>query len=91
MQVLEVVQENVEKAAHVVSKASYDAENLYQDQYYKSKPVFLHLLTQEVSVNEGKNLHLEARLEQACQDVQWFFNNKPISIGRLDICNFGAD
>lgn len=81
MEVLEVIQEYTEKEQRVVSKAAYDAETLYQDDYHKSKPVFLHGLSQEVTVMEGKNLHLEARLEYGCQDVQWFFNQKPITVG----------
>lgn len=81
MEVLEVIQEYTEKEQRVISKAAYDAETIYQDQYYKSKPVFLHGLSPEVTVMEGKNLHLEARLEHGCQDVQWYFNQKPISVG----------
>jgi len=82
MQVFEIMEKDAEKQQYIVSKASYDAETIYQDQYYTSKPVFLHGLSQDVSVQESKNLHLEARLEQACQDVQWYFNNKSISIGK---------
>lgn len=81
MEVLEVLQEYTETEQRIISKAAHDVETIYQDQYHKSKPVFLHGLSQDVTVLEGKNLHLEARLEHGCHDVQWFFNQKPITIG----------
>ncbi|KAK8746935.1 hypothetical protein OTU49_016904 [Cherax quadricarinatus] len=50
----------------------------------KSKPEFTQPLQDPKPLPEGKNVHLEARLEpmnDPTMKVEWFFNGKPITIG----------
>ncbi|XP_042888253.1 titin-like isoform X7 [Penaeus japonicus] len=57
----------------------YDIEEIS-----KSKPEFTQLLADPKPLPEGKNVHLEARLEpmnDPTMKVEWFFNGKPITIG----------
>lgn len=57
----------------------YDIEEIS-----RSKPEFTQLLSDPKPLPEGKNVHLEARLEpmnDPTMKVEWFFNGKPITIG----------
>ncbi|XP_024080936.1 titin isoform X2 [Cimex lectularius] len=50
----------------------------------KSKPVFTVPLSDPPPVNEGKNIHLECRLEpmgDPTMRVEWFQNGKPVTVG----------
>lgn len=47
-------------------------------------PVFKTTLVDPEPVSEGKNIHLEARLEpigDPSMKVEWFFNGRPLTIG----------
>ncbi|KAG7174091.1 Titin-like 19 [Homarus americanus] len=64
---------------HRHREPQYDIEELT-----KSKPEFTQLLQDPKPLPEGKNVHLEARLEpmnDPTMKVEWFFNGKPITIG----------
>ncbi|CAG5081160.1 Similar to sls: Titin (Drosophila melanogaster) [Cotesia congregata] len=50
----------------------------------KSKPIFVQPLSDPKPVSEGKNIHLECRLEpmgDPTMRVEWFQNGRPITIG----------
>lgn len=57
----------------------YDVEEIS-----KSKPIFVQPLSDPRPVGEGKNIHLECRLEplgDPTMRVEWFHNGHPITIG----------
>uniref|UniRef100_A0A1B6CYN2 Ig-like domain-containing protein n=1 Tax=Clastoptera arizonana TaxID=38151 RepID=A0A1B6CYN2_9HEMI len=57
----------------------YDIEEIS-----KSKPIFTQPLQDPQPANEGKNIHLECRLEpmgDPTMRVEWFHNGKPITVG----------
>lgn len=57
----------------------YDIEEIS-----KSKPIFIQPLSDPKPVGEGKNIHLECRLEplgDPTMRVEWFHNGRPITIG----------
>lgn len=57
----------------------YDIEEIS-----KSKPIFIQPLSDPKPVGEGKNIHLECRLEplgDPSMRVEWFHNGRPITIG----------
>lgn len=57
----------------------YDIEEIS-----KSKPVFVQPLSDPKPVGEGKNIHLECRLEplgDPTMRVEWFHNGRPVTIG----------
>lgn len=76
---------------HEVSLSKTQAmEKRHQEPHYdieelaKSKPEFTQPLQDPKPLSEGKNVHLEARLEpmnDPTMKVEWFFNGKPITIG----------
>lgn len=50
----------------------------------KSKPIFTVPLNEVPPVNEGRNVHLECRLEpmgDPTMRVEWFHNGKPVTVG----------
>ncbi|XP_023947919.2 titin [Bicyclus anynana] len=50
----------------------------------KSKPVFVQPLSDPPSVSEGKNIHLECRLEpmgDPTMRVEWFHNGRAVTVG----------
>lgn len=50
----------------------------------KSKPIFVVPLSDPAPLNEGKNIHLECRLEpmgDPTMRVEWFLNGKPVTVG----------
>lgn len=50
----------------------------------KSKPIFVVPLSDPQPLSEGRNVHLECRLEpmgDPTMRVEWFWNGKPITIG----------
>uniref|UniRef100_A0A1B0FY72 Ig-like domain-containing protein n=1 Tax=Phlebotomus papatasi TaxID=29031 RepID=A0A1B0FY72_PHLPP len=50
----------------------------------KSKPIFVTPLSDPKPVHEGKNVHLECRLEpmgDPTMRVEWFHNGRPITVG----------
>ncbi|XP_018397088.1 PREDICTED: titin [Cyphomyrmex costatus] len=50
----------------------------------KSKPIFIQPLSDPKSVSEGKNIHLECRLEpmgDPTMRVEWFQNGRPVTVG----------
>lgn len=57
----------------------YDIEEIS-----KSKPIFVQPLSDPQPVGEGKNIHLECRLEplgDPTMRVEWFHNGRPVTIG----------
>lgn len=57
----------------------YDIEEIS-----KSKPIFVQPLTDPQPVSEGRNIHLECRLEplgDPTMRVEWFQNGRPVTIG----------
>ncbi|CAL4067925.1 unnamed protein product, partial [Meganyctiphanes norvegica] len=67
----------MERRAH--QEPQYDI-----DEHTKAKPTFTVLLADPKPVSEGKNIHLEARLEPVgdpTMRVEWFFNGKPLTVG----------
>lgn len=50
----------------------------------KSKPIFIQPLSDPKPVSEGKNIHLECRLEpmgDPTMRVEWFQNGRPVTVG----------
>lgn len=50
----------------------------------KSKPIFTQPLSDPKPVFEGKNIHLECRLEpmgDPTMRVEWFCNGRPVTVG----------
>lgn len=50
----------------------------------KSKPIFVTPLSDPHPINEGKNIHLECRLEpmgDPTMRVEWFHNGRPVTVG----------
>lgn len=50
----------------------------------KSKPIFVQPLSDPAPVSEGRNIHLECRLEpmgDPTMRVEWFCNGRPITVG----------
>lgn len=69
--------QHLEKSKHI--EPQYDIEEIS-----KSKPIFVQPLSDPKPVNEGKNIHLECRLEplgDPTMRVEWFQNGRPITIG----------
>lgn len=69
--------QHLEKPKHI--EPQYDIEEIS-----KSKPIFVQPLSDPKPVNEGKNIHLECRLEplgDPTMRVEWFHNGRPITIG----------
>ncbi|XP_026832432.1 titin isoform X1 [Drosophila erecta] len=57
----------------------YDIEEIS-----KSKPVFVTPLSDPKPIHDGKNIHLECRLEpmgDPTMRVEWFHNGRPITVG----------
>lgn len=62
----------------------------------RSKPIFTQTLTDPQPMSEGKNVHLECRLEpmgDPSMRVEWYFNGKAITVGefcsrRLECLNY---
>lgn len=80
----------IEKAPYLESKKftepQYDIEEIS-----KSKPIFIQPLSDPAPVNEGKNVHLECRLEpmgDPTMRVEWFQNGKPVTVGVYDLKYF---
>ncbi|KAJ8687530.1 hypothetical protein QAD02_023324, partial [Eretmocerus hayati] len=67
----------------------FDETKFVEPQYYieeisKSKPIFVQPLNNPPPVSEGKNIHLECRLEpmgDPTMRVEWFHNGRPITVG----------
>ncbi|OXU24124.1 hypothetical protein TSAR_014966 [Trichomalopsis sarcophagae] len=56
----------------------------YIEEISKSKPIFVQPLSDPPPVSEGKNIHLECRLEpmgDPTMRVEWFQNGKPVTVG----------
>ena len=52
----------------------------------RSKPIFTQTLTDPQPMSEGKNVHLECRLEpmgDPSMRVEWYFNGKAITVGKF--------
>lgn len=60
-------------------------EPKYQiEEISKSKPVFVSPLSDPKPIHEGKNVHLECRLEpmgDPTMRVEWFQNGRPVTVG----------
>uniref|UniRef100_A0A1I8N5F2 Ig-like domain-containing protein n=2 Tax=Musca domestica TaxID=7370 RepID=A0A1I8N5F2_MUSDO len=72
-----------EKTQHLENKQfvepQYDIEEIS-----KSKPIFVQPLSDPKPLHEGKNIHLECRLEpmgDPTMRVEWFHNGRPITVG----------
>lgn len=61
------------------------AEPHYEiEEISKSKPIFISPLTDPKPVSEGKNIHLECRLEpmgDPTMRVEWFHNGRSVTVG----------
>ena len=72
---------------HDIAVGKYDRRHEPQrdiEEVTKSKPEFTQPLKDLPPIVEGKNIHLEARLEpmgDPSMKVEWFFNGQPITIG----------
>lgn len=58
------------------------------DEYVKSKPVFTVPLKDVGPLKEDDHIHLECRLEPVgdpTMRVEWFFNGRPLTIGKVKI------
>jgi len=75
-----------------VEKTRYLEESKFQEPQYnieeisKSKPIFTQPLTDPQPMPEGKNIHLECRLEpmgDPSMRVEWYFNGKAITVGNI--------
>lgn len=69
--------QQLEDRQHV--EPQYDIEEIS-----KSKPIFVQPLSDPRPMPEGKNIHLEGRLEpmgDPTMRVEWFFNGRPITVG----------
>lgn len=67
----------MEGSKHV--EPQYDIEEIS-----KSKPIFVQPLSDPKPIHEGKNIHLECRLEpmgDPSMRVEWFHNGRPITVG----------
>jgi len=52
----------------------------------KSKPIFVQPLSDPKPIGEGRNIHLECRLEpmgDPTMRVEWFQNGRPVTVGEL--------
>jgi hypothetical protein len=77
----------VEKTQHL--EGSKFVEPQYHiEEISKSKPIFVQPLSDPKPVNEGKNIHLECRLEpmgDPTMRVEWFCNGRPVTVGKLKV------
>lgn len=73
-----------------VEKTRYLEDSKFVEPQYnieeisKSKPIFTQPLTDPQPMSEGKNIHLECRLEpmgDPSMRVEWYFNGKAITVG----------
>ena len=74
------------KAVHETQRFEMKQEVRHEIQEVTSTgpPVFKTTLVDPGTVSEGKNIHLEARLEpigDPSMKVEWFFNGRPLTIG----------
>lgn len=64
---------------------SHFVEPKYEiEEISKSKPIFTQPLSDLPPLPEGKNVHLECRLEpmgDPTMRVEWFHNGKPVTVG----------
>lgn len=57
----------------------------------KSKPIFITPLNDPKPVSEGKNIHLECRLEpmgDPTMRVEWFHNGRSVTVGESPATQF---
>ncbi|PSN37209.1 Titin, partial [Blattella germanica] len=72
----------MEKTQHLESK--FVEPQYHIEEISKSKPIFVQPLSDPKPVNEGKNIHLECRLEpmgDPTMRVEWFYNGHPVTVG----------
>lgn len=72
--------EKTQKFEEKFVEPKYDIEEIS-----KSKPIFTQSLNDVPPIQEGKNIHLECRLEpmgDPTMRVDWFHNGKPITVGK---------
>ncbi|XP_068082222.1 titin [Anabrus simplex] len=73
----------MEKTHHLESSKFVEPQ-YHIEEISKSKPIFVQPLSDPKPINEGKNIHLECRLEpmgDPTMRVEWFFNGKSITVG----------
>lgn len=64
--------------------SKFTEPHYYVEEISKSKPIFVQPLTDPKPVTEGKNIHLECRLEpmgDPTMRVEWFQNGKSVTVG----------
>ncbi|XP_035789232.1 titin-like isoform X6 [Anopheles albimanus] len=75
---------------HVVERSHQQAEKQFVEPQYqieelcKSKPIFTQPLSDPQPVGEGRNIHLECKLEplgDPTMRVEWYQNGRPITVG----------
>jgi hypothetical protein len=75
----------VEKTRHM-EESKFQEPQYYIEEISKSKPIFVQPLSDPQPVSEGKNIHLECRLEpmgDPTMRVEWYFNGKAITVGKF--------
>lgn len=74
-----VAYEEVQRFEETFHEPQYQIEEIS-----KSKPIFVHPLNNPPPTSEGRNIHLECRLEpmgDPTMRVEWFHNGRPITVG----------
>uniref|UniRef100_A0A182TG18 Ig-like domain-containing protein n=1 Tax=Anopheles melas TaxID=34690 RepID=A0A182TG18_9DIPT len=75
---------------HVVERSQQKVEKQFVEPQYqveelcKSKPIFTQPLSDPQPVGEGRNIHLECKLEplgDPTMRVEWYQNGRPITVG----------
>uniref|UniRef100_A0A182WJ15 Ig-like domain-containing protein n=1 Tax=Anopheles minimus TaxID=112268 RepID=A0A182WJ15_9DIPT len=75
---------------HVVERSQQKVEKQFVEPQYqveelcKSKPIFTQPLSDPQPVGEGRNIHLECKLEplgDPTMRVEWYHNGRPITVG----------
>lgn len=64
--------------------AKFQEPHYYIEEISKSKPIFVQPLVDPQPVSEGKNIHLECRLEpmgDPTMRVEWYQNGRPVTVG----------
>ena len=76
----------VEKTQHLEG-SKFVEPHYHIEEISKSKPIFVQPLSDPKLVNEGKNIHLECRLEpmgDPTMRVEWFCNGRSVTVGKME-------
>lgn len=67
-----------------IEESKFVEPQYHIEEISKSKPIFVVPLSDPQPVSEGRNVHLECRLEpmgDPTMRVEWYWNGKPVTIG----------